>query len=439
MDTPPDPRHHALTSAAASLRRAILAHAVVGGLLLLLSIIAALLRAPEILPLVQRSLLVGYSATPDAAALLLLLLSLANISVLLILYLALQAHEVWALPALLLFLVASIILLVMFGYLPALISLGFGAYVGLYALRARHLLRANPVMIRELRGRMRGARAFVVLTLYLALMGGFSLILYFVFGAVNAQNASSATGVIGRTLFVGVVAVQLLLIILIAPSFTAGAITGERERQTYDLVRTTLLTTPSFIIGKLESSLAYILLLLLAAIPLQALAFLFGGIGQAELLLAFVILMVTAVAFGAVGIFFSASQVRTLSASVRTYSGIAVGAFIVPFVPLVIINLVLNSGVFSGSSALNTPVFEALLHYIRLLATSLNPFTTALDTQNLLVGQQVWSVYSLTLASDGSAIPMVASWIPFSILYMGMAALLVILTIRAAHRNDREA
>jgi hypothetical protein len=95
--------------------------------------------------------------------------------------------------------------------------------------------------------------------------------------------------------------------------------------------------------------------------------------------------------------------------------------------------------VFSGSSALNTPVFEALLHYIRLLATSLNPFTTALDTQNLLVGQQVWSVYSLTLASDGSAIPMVASWIPFSILYMGMAALLVILTIRAAHRNDREA
>ena len=70
------------------------------------------------------------------------------------------------------------------------------------------------------------------------------------------------------TLAAGVVGIELLLIIFIAPSFTSGAITGERERQTYDLLRTTLLATPSFITGKLESSLGYILLLLLAAIPL---------------------------------------------------------------------------------------------------------------------------------------------------------------------------
>ena len=36
----------------------------------------------------------------------------------------------------------------------------------------------NPVVLKELRGRMRGARAFVVLTVYLVLLGAFSSLVY---------------------------------------------------------------------------------------------------------------------------------------------------------------------------------------------------------------------------------------------------------------------
>ncbi|MFN8375727.1 MAG: hypothetical protein U0694_23005 [Anaerolineae bacterium] len=76
----------------------------------------------------------------------------------------------------------------------------------------------------------------------------------------------------GRLLFAGIVGIELLLIIFIAPSFTAGSITGERERKTYDLLQTTLMSSPMFVIGKLESALSYVLLLLLSAIPLQSIA-----------------------------------------------------------------------------------------------------------------------------------------------------------------------
>src|SRR3954463_4400854 len=148
----------------------------------------------------------------------------------------------------------------------------------------------NPVVLKELRGRMRGMRAFVVMTIYLALMSGFTTLLYVLYSSSLNYYGFTSGGTIGRVLFVGIVGVELFLVTFIAPTFTAGAISGERERQTYDLLRTTLLPARSLVVGKLISALSYVLLLLLAAIPLQSIAFLFGGVTESEVVLSFVIL-----------------------------------------------------------------------------------------------------------------------------------------------------
>src|SRR5258708_26930719 len=152
----------------------------------------------------------------------------------------------------------------------------------------------NPVVLKELRGRMRGPRAFVVLTVYLILMSGFARLIYYLYSSSLDFQGAAAGGTIGRWLFSSIVAVELFLVAFIAPTFTAGAISGERERQTYDLLRTTLLPARSLVVGKLISALSYILLLLLAAIPLQSIAFLFGGVTEAEVILSLVILVITA-------------------------------------------------------------------------------------------------------------------------------------------------
>jgi len=233
------------------------------------------------------------------------------------------------------------------------------------------------------------------------------------------------------------VAVELLLIIFIAPAFTAGAITGERERQTYDLLRTTLLASPSFVIGKLESALSYILLLLFSAIPLQSIAFLFGGVTELELIFSFVILAVTAVALGTVGIYFSAITPRTLSASVRSYTIALVVTFGIPIIlSLPFLNAFINAVSGFGSGVSSSPVVESILIYIGLVLVSLNPVATALTAQQLLTDRQVIGFWSVTLSSDGSTIPLVSPWISFSIAYLVISTVLIVLAVRQMRKVE---
>lgn len=307
--------------------------------------------------------------------------------------------------------------------------------------RRRRLLFGNPVVLKELRGRMRGARAFVVLTVYLLLMSGFTALLYVISASTRDIYGFSSGGQIGRTLFVGTVAIELFLVTFIAPAFTAGAISGERERQTYDLLRTTMLPPRSLVMGKLISALSYVFLLLLAAIPLQSIAFLFGGVTEAEVVLASVILLVTAITLGTVGIFFSASTTRTLSANITTYAftlGLTIG------LPLVLFVIISVFGRTVGSLPLN---FQIVLYYVYLALLSTNPLAAAYTSWIALTDYQSAGVFALTLTGTTTdptgatitattQVPYISPWIPFSILYLLVAVVLLFRAIRRVRRIE---
>jgi ABC-2 type transport system permease protein len=288
----------------------------------------------------------------------------------------------------------------------------------------------NPVVLKEMRGRMRGARAFIVLTVYLLLLATFTSLIY----VAVAESSISASGQvnigqIGRTLFGGIVAVELLLVSFIAPAFTAGAISTEREHQTYDLLRTTLLTPYSLVLGKLLSSMLYVLLLLLAAIPLQSIAFFFGGVAKTEIILSFVILISTALLFSTIGIYFSARATRTLSASVMTY-GLA--TFVMFGIPLILFGAMIVLGIsFTNVWSSNSQV--ALLYFLGFLLST-NPGGTALLTQYILLNRGTVGTFSYTLA-NGDTITLISPWIPFTILYLGLTVLFFFLAVRQVRRN----
>jgi hypothetical protein len=376
------------------------------------------------------------SAAGDMAAAIAILLALFNAGLLLIVMIGAQARERWTLPALIALIIGNAAGLIALGNTLGVIPI-LAAILAVARVWGRgdgSALRANPVMVKELRGRMRGVRAFAVLTVYLVLMSSFAGLLYLIFNSFTRGVGSAAAGEIGRVLFIGIVGVELLLIIFIAPAFTAGAVTGERERQTYDLLRTTLLSSPAFIVGKLESALGFIVLLLLSAIPLQSLAFLFGGVSETEIILSFVLLLVTAVTLGAVGMYFSVVLPRTLTASVRAYGTIVSTMFVAPILIGFIVSLARDLLFRSGVA--QSPVIEAALTYTNALITAINPLTTALATQTLLVERQIVGMWTLTLASDGSTIPMVSPWLIFTAVYMSVAALLIALAIRRARRVE---
>jgi ABC-type transport system involved in multi-copper enzyme maturation permease subunit len=182
----------------------------------------------------------------------------------------------------------------------------------------------SAIGAKELRGRMRGRRAFVALTFYLGILAGFAWMLEALqasafqnsgFGGANYQSAQIGTGI-----FAGLLVLQTLLILILAPAFTTGAISQEREKQTLDLLVTTPISSLSIVLGKLFSALAWAFLLVIASIPLTALVFVFGGVGPEDLLRGYIVLLVEVLGLGCVGLFFSALLKRTLAATIATYA-----------------------------------------------------------------------------------------------------------------------
>jgi ABC-2 type transport system permease protein len=293
--------------------------------------------------------------------------------------------------------------------------------------------RANPVVIKELRGRMRGPRAFIVLTVYLLLMSSFVTLLYVVYVA-STNNVYSGTNaqLIGKFVFGAVVGIELLLVCFIAPAFTAGAISGERERQTYDLLRTTLLSSSALVLGKLASALSYILLLLVAAFPLQSLAFLLGGVAPEEVLIASGLLIATAFLFGTSGIFFSSLMRRTLGSTVLTYAFALMATL---GLPLILVALVPLGSLFFNNAPPG-PVVETVLFYSFGALIAINPIATAVATEVLLVNQQTAFYFTVPL-SNGASLPFISPWLPFMVFCFVAGVIMTIISIMAVRRPEK--
>ena len=185
------------------------------------------------------------------------------------------------------------------------------------------------VGVKELRGRMRGRRAFVILTLYLLFLAGFAwawqLIAQRTYensGSLYGGSAAFASALIGQEIFGALLLVETLLVVFLAPAFTAGAISMEREKQTLDMLTATPISSLAIVIGKLFSALTYVFILIVASIPLTAMVFVFGGVGPDEVLRGYVILLVSAIGLGSLGLFISAVMQRTQAATVVTFFGV---------------------------------------------------------------------------------------------------------------------
>jgi hypothetical protein len=280
---------------------------------------------------------------------------------------------------------------------------------------------------------MRGNRAFVVLTVYLGLMAMFTTLLYLAYTASTSNVYGPSSQIAGKVVFAGLVGIELFLVCFIAPAFTAGAISGERERQTYELLRTTLLPARSLVLGKLTSALSFIILLLFAAVPLQSLAFLLGGVAPEEVLISLVVLLVTALAAGAAGIFFSALMRRTLGASVLTY---AFALISVLGLPLLMITFIPAYDIFFyGYGSSPSPILQAILVYAFGILVCLNPLATGLFTEIILVDQQSAFGMSYTL-SNGSTIPLVSPWIPYTFFCLFFSLVVTLITIQMVKRKE---
>jgi ABC-2 type transport system permease protein len=187
----------------------------------------------------------------------------------------------------------------------------------------------RTIMVKELRSRMRGRRAFIVLTIYLAILALITYGTYVIvapsardmaaFGGGFGQGTANASAVIGQSIFTVLSIFQLILVSFIAPAFTAGQISLEREKQTLDLLVSTPMRPAAIVVGKLLAALAFVVLMIVAAVPISAIVLMYGGASVDDLVRQQLVLLATALGLGAVGLFFSALLKRTQAATVLTY------------------------------------------------------------------------------------------------------------------------
>ncbi len=181
----------------------------------------------------------------------------------------------------------------------------------------KRYFRINPVLLKELKVKMRSWKAAI-------LIGSYNLVLLLLTIFIMRLTVNNEIGVPTQSTIFGtyafLVAAQFGLITLIAPALTAGAISGEREKQTLDILLSTTLNHGSIITGKLFSSLSQIILLLISSAPVFSIIFLYGGIGLAQLLQVYLFFIVIAITLGSIGIFFSTFIKKSTAANVLTYA-----------------------------------------------------------------------------------------------------------------------
>ena len=182
----------------------------------------------------------------------------------------------------------------------------------------------NPVLAKELRTRLQGPRAWILLTVYLVLLGGILYIAYTAESATNgdpfAVDSPTRFASAGRTMFELVVLFMLLLVLFLVPGFTSGAIAGERERQTLVPLQVTLLRPWQIVLGKVGSSFALLALLVVAAAPFLGVAYLVGGVTASTVLKGVGVVLFTGLVLAVITVGCSAIFRRVQVATVISYA-----------------------------------------------------------------------------------------------------------------------
>jgi len=178
------------------------------------------------------------------------------------------------------------------------------------------LKEINPVLLKELRQRFRTPKTSWLLALYLLVIGAFVLGFMYLSWRHSPGIFQPSRS---RELFIMLSVTQLVLLAFVTPGLTAGVISGERERQTLNILLTTRLTAWQIIWSKLVSSSAFVVLLVVATLPLYSIVFLYGGVAPEQILAVFGFYLVTMFIFACIGVACSSFFKRTGVSTVTAY------------------------------------------------------------------------------------------------------------------------
>jgi ABC-type transport system involved in multi-copper enzyme maturation permease subunit len=173
----------------------------------------------------------------------------------------------------------------------------------------------NPVLQRELLVNLRMLRAFALLFVYVAVLG---VVVYAAWPKdqrLDLTKSPVEAQQLVNWFFLG----QYVLMSLMVPSFAAGSITGEKERQTYEMLLASPMRPQAIVMGKLLAALCHLAVLVIASLPIVMLCLPLGGVSLYEVLGTYLAMAMSVMTFGMICIAASSIFTRTLAALVVSY------------------------------------------------------------------------------------------------------------------------
>lgn len=174
----------------------------------------------------------------------------------------------------------------------------------------------NPILSFSATRRMRSFRTLLIAGIYVLVMAGAALLMMWPMfgGEVSLINIRA-----GVSCYQVLMLVQFVLIVLIAPAMTSGAVAGERERQTLELLLVTNTRSFRIVSGKVMESFAMLSLLIVCGFPVMCLTTVAGAVTLTQILAGELFLLVMAFASVCVGVLASTVARSTVASGVISY------------------------------------------------------------------------------------------------------------------------
>ena len=150
---------------------------------------------------------------------------------------------------------------------------------------------------------------------------------------------------------------QIALVALFAPAFTSPAVTMEKERNTFDVLYGTLMSPLAIVWGKISGSLTFLMLVVLSSIPVVSTCMVLGGVSARQVIWFYILLFLTAVFYGMIGLTVSALCHKTYVSIIISYIIIGVISVVTIIPPMMFMST-------AGKSV------KGILHHV----WSLSPF-----------------------------------------------------------------
>ena len=195
-------------------------------------------------------------------------------------------------------------------------------------------IRLNPIVKKDLQVTIRSMRMSWGLFAYeAALTIAFLLALAFIQDAASYSYSDNIYSYL-IYLFPVVAVTQVCIVALYVPIITASSISGEKERQTFDIMLTTCMSPFAIVFGKVMSAVLRILFFVVASTPIMALSFVVGGLSWSYLFYYLLAVILFSVFAGSIGIFASSFCRKSVAALLLSFVMYFI-IFVITLVPFI--------------------------------------------------------------------------------------------------------